>query len=744
MEIVLEGRPIPAQNIHNIADMAASVNDSDGGVVSAHDASDAYAITATEEESTGGYSASSNENEKSQVLPKPSILGASVEGGDGELSPSSRLRHGASKSQPSATFKFHYEPLEFERNYYHQLFDLAKANSSSVDDDTIIPPKDAAKLFVTSGISPDRLRVIWNMAVLPATPYPPGTKPPPAMNAGQFQVAVRLIQLYQNGITSKDEWLRVPKEVQMAPAYFDGVSGVLVPMPWKGDDGVEMNGDDLNSTTNNAKENVSRSRDSSILNSPPENIYPTRSLMRSKKEPAAKENTGSLSMNGRILQPRRRSTDPSQPVGEESMRQATRRSTLPSESSLNMGCVRRPSFLTCDSPEISWPNDDYFMSQNDCELYRDVFLMHCVTEADVQSQPQQRMKINTAVRLFDDSGLSRDILRKIWDVVVTDSDLGFLNEIEFVLISHLISCVTDGGHAVPTVLPPPLSVWKMEMLAGQEKRKKKEAPQVWNESLNEFVPIVLSASTIADDEARITDGRRNIGDQQSSSDRQRLNQMEQEILSLKQSVLSLKLDVQDLKDALLEIKSVRRQSSSTNGSGDVPNVDVEMYWNNKKDETPPKSGMSTMSSSKTQAAPPATANPPMPSRRGMSQNIPSVHPGYPTENRSRSLHQSKMHNATPQSRGNDAIKTTMLTRDKHTRIGDDGSTASSINSYRIHQQLSNSDTGSTAASRVAHQMKVTTFHSELRSHIARSRSGEPEAYETMKPASTAAVDLPPL
>ncbi|KAL3758084.1 hypothetical protein ACHAWU_009288 [Discostella pseudostelligera] len=727
--------------------MAASVNDSVGvgGVVSAHDVNDAYAITATKEESTGRDSASSNENEKGLVLPQPSMTGASVEGGDGELSHSSSLRRGASNSQPSTTFKFHYEPLEFERNYYHQLFDLAKANSSSVDDDTIIPPKDAAKLFVTSGIPPDRLRVIWNMSVLPATPYPPGTKPPPAMNAGQFQVAVRLIQLYQNRITAKDEWLRVPKEVQMAPAYFDGVSGVLVPMPWKGDDGVVMNGDDLNSATNNSKENVSRSKDSYLLNSPPENIYSTSASMRSKNEPAAKENTGSRSMIGRILQPRRRSTDPSRPVGEESMRQATRRSTLPSESSLNMGCVRRPSFLTCDSPEISWPNDDYFMSQNDCELYRDVFLMHCVTEADVQSQPQQRMNINTAVRLFDDSGLSRDILRKIWDVVVTDSDLGFLNEIEFVLISHLISCVTDGGHAVPTVLPPPLSVWKMARLAGQEKRKKKEAPQIWNESLSEFVPIVSSASTIADDEARITDGSRNIGDQQSSIDRQRLNQMEQEILLLNQSVLSLKLDVQDLKHALREIKSVRRQSSATNGSDDVPNVDVEMYWNNKKDETPPKSGMSTTSSSKTQATPPATANPPMPSRRGISQNIPSVHTGYPTtENRSRSLHQSKMHNAMPQSRGNDAIKTTMLARDEHTRIGDDGSTASSINPYRIHQQLSNSDTGSTAASRVAHKMKVTTFHSELRSHIARSRSGEPEAFKTMKPASTAAVDLPPL
>lgn len=77
-------------------------------------------------------------------------------------------------------FKFNYHPLPHEREYYEKLCTYAKSHNSP-DTTDIVSPGAAAKLFITSGIPSDQLRMIWNMSVLPATPYPSGTVPPPAM-----------------------------------------------------------------------------------------------------------------------------------------------------------------------------------------------------------------------------------------------------------------------------------------------------------------------------------------------------------------------------------------------------------------------------------------------------------------------------------------------------------------------------------------------------------------------------------
>ena len=710
----------------NIADnMAASLNVSDDGATTEN--SGGYAMntmTKLAEEDAGPRSSRASDGDLGKAVPQSkTATDAEVDEGT--------MPHG----------KFRYDPQEFERSYYDQLFDLAKVKSG---DDSIVPPKDAAKLFVSSGIPPDKLRMIWNMAVLPARHFPPGIKPPPAMNVEQFRVAVRLIQLYQNRITAKDECLRVPTKVLLAPAYFSGVSGEFVPLPWNGDE-ERMNVEDPKySTTNNTKADASdRARNSRAFTSTkPYSTDTDTRILNSQPEynlhnmPYEKERPGSSTSNMRILKPKRRNTDPIAPLNEQRMGGQTRRSTLPSESI--------PSLLTCDSPEISWPNDDYFMNESDSELYRDIFMMHCISEEGVQSQqPMKRIRIHTAIRLFDESGLSRDILRKIWDVVVADPDLEFLNEVEFVLISHLVSCVMEGGHAVPTVLPRPLRKWK------QGKVARLADQNVLPQRTNDFIPIIASPSSIADDENSIANGGRKFY-QPTSSGQLRSTQMESDISALKQTVLSLRLDVQELKDAFREIISLRRQSGSTHTSDEQPTVDVEMYWDRKKYETSPKSGESTT------ASPPATTNIPSSSMRSMSRNVPSVHPvQLSTEERSQNLYQPKM----PQARVRDAITESSISRDNRTRIGDNGS------SRRIHHS-SNGDSGSATSStrRARQSQSVSTFQPDLRSimtsyhkkkqvslnrlessrHITRSKSGETEVYKTVEPPSTAAVDLPPL
>eukprot|EP00986_Skeletonema_menzelii_P016457 scaffold14674_cov141-Skeletonema_menzelii.AAC.7 len=150
----------------------------------------------------------------------------------------------------SITFKFSYKPRDYEQGYYDQLFyHVASTSNTPVTADKpkeeiIVSPKEAAKLFYKSGVPSERLRMIWNMATLPSTPLPPGTKPPPSMTYGQFRVAVRLIQLFQNRVAAVDEQLTVSEEnsgegvggsgegsTRLAPAYFNGISGEIIPLP---------------------------------------------------------------------------------------------------------------------------------------------------------------------------------------------------------------------------------------------------------------------------------------------------------------------------------------------------------------------------------------------------------------------------------------------------------------------------------------------------------------------------------
>ncbi len=716
-----------------MSNMAASMNYSDGGDVSSNDTIHAMrngTMKLSAVDATTSCAAKNNGEHDVGDVVAPQSNDTPTEAGEesgtqknGEIS----SPHDASKKSRPTKFKFQYQPREFERNYYDRLFEFAKTNSP---DDAIVPPKDAAKLFVTSGIPSERLRVIWNMAVLPARPYAPGTKPPPAMNVGQFRVAVRLIQLVQNKITAKDEWLRVSKEVTMAPACFSGVSGVLVPLPWNGDGG-RMNTDFSASTANNAKhDDPSDDKDSRASNLPIDN-YPAKPYAPEKEE------TIGTTACGRIVQPRRRSTDPIHTASEGST------STLPNIPSSNVNDIQRPSIITpCDSPQINWPNDDYFLSQSDSDLYRDIFLKNCIT--DEVSQPNQRIHINTAICLFEESGLRRDILRQIWNVVVTDPEFEFLNDVEFILISHLISCVTDGGHAVPTALPTPLRTWKVARLAEL------------NASQNEF--SVTTPPFPADDDASTANASRIILGERANIDQKRLKQMEQEISLLKQSVLKLRLDVHELKDALNEINTTRRKSGSTNSSDDIPNVDVEMFWKDKKNvRASPKSEVSTTSA-------PSIKNRPLTSIRGVSQNIPPVHPVQSSaENRSRTLYQPKLHRAMPQSRGQVTSSETMK-GDQQFSCVDDGSGATSRNT-QTHQQIrSNGDATSAASSRISQRSyreptfqpescSITSRHVQKQAslnrlessrHVTRSKSGETKIYKTEEPPSTAVVDLPPL
>jgi len=431
----------------------------------------------------------------------------------------------------------------------------------------IVSPGAAAKLFITSGIPSDRLRMIWNMSVLPATPYPQGTVPPPAMTSGQFYASVRLIQLFQNRITAKDEMLRVDEGVDMSPAYFAGVSGVLIPLPdedamlpsdfgegvppttvvppdseaaatpqvsnKKEQNGMVNEGEEeelpkkrvsgalRNSTKlRNSVAGEEKMRRNSTINershqarraTDPDSVDPKSSVSRSisgalasvVEDNTEKVNTPSAEnappqsqkekdqeYNNKVRRRRSSLGDENEKIiwtramkrmssigagsvtatsaSDEAMRR--RSSAFPPIMSVGAQAMQDESVIAYDGVE-----NEYFMSQGEYLTYQGTFSRHCVTEV-VGDHAEQYVYVEAAIALFEKSGLNRDTIGMLWDVVVLNPDAGKLNEVEFVLLTHLIVCCTRRNLKEPTVLPVPLRLWRENQVT-PEHNKEEEVKQ---------------------------------------------------------------------------------------------------------------------------------------------------------------------------------------------------------------------------------------------------------------------------
>ena len=83
----------------------------------------------------------------------------------------------------------------------------------------------AVAFFARSKLPMEVLKNIWTVADQPSTS---------SLDLKKFAVAVRLIQLTQNGQKGQGPNLAAPPGVQLRPAFFEGVSGVAVPFPQAG------------------------------------------------------------------------------------------------------------------------------------------------------------------------------------------------------------------------------------------------------------------------------------------------------------------------------------------------------------------------------------------------------------------------------------------------------------------------------------------------------------------------------
>lgn len=410
------------------------------------------------------------------------------------------VESGSSSRRPES--KFRYDPPDNERPYYDRLFRLARGSPRGVEendqkqdcdtnedeDGVILPPSDAARFFLTSGVPSDRLRLIWNMAVAPAIPYSKGVKPPPAMRKCQFQNAVRLIQLYQNKVTALNETLSVVDDTKkvLKPVYFGSLTRSI--------EGIH----NMKSSNNFALTKSMNDGDALAI------------------ERAQTYRTSNVKLDTDVR-------------------------TVAVNRSLN-----GTSFALANlTKEDGVAESRYFMSRVEEMNYREAFTRHCVTDGG-----RQYVYVDAAVSYFKRSGVSRDVLGKVWDIVTRNPNTGKLDEREFVVMSHLIICMTKRGLAIPDVLPMSLRNWRVG-LSSRAVSDNDEDNVVFNELMTD--PMM---------------------------------RLESELRSLKLLVNSLRAEVRDLREIVMHgghlingDGPIRRMTPES----DAPNVDVEMYWSEKND-----------------------------------------------------------------------------------------------------------------------------------------------------------------
>jgi len=536
------------------------------------------------------------------------------------LSPSSSIK-----------YKFSYEPQSFEVQYYNRLFQHVASSFTSNNNTkqsnsnkrTILPPKEAANLFLTSKLPPSRLKMIWNMATMPSSSSM--MKPPPGLSQPQFNVAVRLIQLLQNRVVAKDEMLNVDEDVLrgrrmeyaennqwydedvvfgvdgLVPAYFVGVSGDVVPFPSTTDVG--------NSATNG--------------NHKPEeidNVYRSRSYHR--RSTASASSTDSAKKHHRLFDNRRKTVD--NPVSKARI---NGKQTMKTQEQQRQQQPNGNEIITYDD------EDEYMMSQDEVFTYQEAFSRHCVTEPlsstsfhSSSSQPEQHVYVDSAVSLFSKSGLDRNTLGQLWDVVVDDADAGKLNKVEFVLMTHLIVCVTRRGLAVPRVLPVPLRNWRENTVKEQRGGRN-------------MVPSEHGQAPITNDDVRPSH-QNQAQSREKHRREERMQVLEREICSLKKEVHFLRTELRELKVPMAnktggtarggggspDTTATSKSSKENYSKDDLPNVDVEMYWGQKQQELSPTMQVKMSPPSKVAASKGSMEMEPK-QRKGVavSQNIPSMH-----------------------------------------------------------------------------------------------------------------------
>jgi hypothetical protein len=220
------------------------------------------------------------------------------------------------------------------------------------------------------------LKNIWTVADQPSTS---------SLDLKKFAIAVRLIQLTQNGQKGQGPTLAVPEGVALRPVFFEGVSGVSVPLPNAAGPGPEQQ----------------------------QQQPPPPTPTQQQRPPVQQQQ---MQQQMQMQQP---------PASPMSQRQPVSMPGTPATTATTRAMVAQ---------------DPYTMSPQERSRYEDLFPLY--------AKPDGFIYGTEAVALFTKSGVDPMVLREIWNMVDRPVD-NRLDKLEFAMAMHLIVCISKKNLPAP-------------------------------------------------------------------------------------------------------------------------------------------------------------------------------------------------------------------------------------------------------------------------------------------------------
>ena len=296
---------------------------------------------------------------------------------------------------------------------------------------------DAVALFSRSKLQVDTLKNIWTLADQPASS---------TLDHRKFAIAIRLIQLAQNGQKAQGANLAAPPGVVLRPAFFEGVTGITIQAP--------------------PLDPVAASQPPAPPQQvPPGTQYaPPASPQPQYAQPQPHQYAHPQPHHYAQQQPPQQKQSPQQPGPQYA-------SPVPL---LQQPQAHVPPVLGLPSMSMALtPQDPYTLTPQEQQRYEGLFQQY--------QKPDGYIYGAEAVALFSKSEVSTENLRDIWNMVDTNPVDNRLDKLEFAMAMHLIVCIAKKNLPCPAKLPYSLKVLKTvasESSPAQTVPQAPEAPPV--------------------------------------------------------------------------------------------------------------------------------------------------------------------------------------------------------------------------------------------------------------------------
>jgi hypothetical protein len=251
--------------------------------------------------------------------------------------------------------------------------------------------QEAVQFLSRSKLPVDVLKNIWTVADQPSTS---------SLDRLKFAVAIRLIQLTQNGTKGQGPHLAVPPGVTLRPAFLEAVSGVSVPLP------------------------QAPGAPSPAPQAPPSPQQPQQQMQMQQQQ-----------------------------MQQQQMQQMQAPPTPNSTRSGFSSVISTAATSVAPGPNNALvTHDPYSMTPQERGRYEDLFPQFAKPDGFVYGKE--------AVDLFMKSGVNAQALRELWGLVDRPVD-NRLDKLEFAIAMHLIVCISKKNLPPPTgQLPPSLTALK--------------------------------------------------------------------------------------------------------------------------------------------------------------------------------------------------------------------------------------------------------------------------------------------